>query len=454
MPSLGWTYPNAIDLTKASDRMALGFDEALLSYAMTDFKETNLSSFDATAAVQFSPINPFLVAANIRGRITVWHTGSNRQLATLQLATPTRSDIDLAFSADGGRLAASNADRIQIWDLTKADEKTIMTGHNGAIPCAAFHPSDPLLATGGKDDEVRFWNPFTGQQLCSRNVGEAVQTLTFSPDGRLLAVGCMGRAGAPHLRLIDVNSSDKQIIYEAKLAMGQVYSLAWSNTSAGLYLAGCGENGVALWKVSPRLPVQMTTEFELARNRCLATVANRQLEFLVWAEADNQLKAWDIAAGRDLLLDAPPMNQGWHGLSLLPDDESIIYVSKTGVAEVWNVKRNRRVDSFGAPGMFGAPHIALSPNGMWFAALTLDTISIWHRPTGKHVYTLRPETGAVWSLAWDPTNEHLAVGRSDGSLAIWPSGIFQQSRRNLPSRDWLGTKMTSRKPSETAFGRC
>jgi WD40 repeat protein len=426
-PSLGWTYPNAIDLTKAGDRMAIGFDEALLSYAMSNYKETNLSSFDATAAVRFSPTNPYLAAANIRGRITVWHTASNRQLATLRLPTPTRSEIDLAFSADGGRLAASNADRIQVWDLTKAEEKTVMTGHNGAIPGAAFHPNDPLLATGGKDDEVRFWNPYTGELLDSRNVGEAVEKLAFSPDGRLLAVGCMGRVGAPHLRIIDVNSSDKKVIYEAALDMGQVYSLAWSQAGTQLYLAGSGEHGVALWKVSAGQLVQLETEFELERYRCLATVVNRKLGFLVWAEGDNRLKAWDLTAGREMPLDAPDMNQGWHGLSLLPDGESIIYVSETGVAEVWDIKRNRRIGTFAETNTFGAPHIALSPNGVWFAALTeLDTVSIWHRPTGKHVYTLRPETGAVWSLAWDPTSEHLAVGQSDGSLAIWHLPAIQK----------------------------
>ena len=179
--------------------------------------------------------------------------------------------------------------------------------------------------------------------------------------------------------------------------------------------------------MSPGLPVQMETEFELARSRCLATILNRKLGFLVWAEADNRLKAWDLAAGREAPLDAPDMNQGWHGLALLPDGESIIYVSKTGVAEVWNVKQNRRIDTLGEPGTFGAPHIALSPNGIWFAALTqLDTVSVWHRPTGKHVFTLRPETGAVWSLAWDPTSEHLAVGQSDGSLAIWHLPVIQK----------------------------
>ena len=425
--SLGGTYPNAIGLTTSGDRMVIGFDEALLKFAMVDYQQTNLSHSDATLAVAFSATNPYLVAANIRGRITVWHTASNRQLATLHLPTSTRSQISLSFSADGSRMAASNTDSIQVWNFTRADEKTVLTGHNGAIPCAAFHPKGRLLATGGKDDEVRFWDPVTGKLVGSRNLGEAVQSLAFSPDGLILAVGCMGRAGAPHFRLIDVNSTDMKVIHEAKLGLGEVYSLAWSESSNGLYLAGCGEHGVALWKVSPGLPPHLTTEFELERSRCLATILNSKLGFCVWAERENNLNEWDLVTRKAAPLHAPNMNQGWHGLALLPDGQSIIYVSKTGAAEIWDVKKNRHVATIGEPETFGAPHIALSPNGMWLAALTqLDTVSIWHRPTSKHVFTLRPETGAVWSLAWDPTSEHLAVGQSDGSLAVWHLPVIQK----------------------------
>jgi WD40 repeat protein len=218
-----------------------------------------------------------------------------------------------------------------------------------------------------------------------------------------------------------------KVIYEAKLAMGEVNSLAWSKSRAGMYLAGCGEDGVALWKVSPSPTVRMETVFELPRLRCLATIVNRELGFVIWAERENCLKKWDIATGREAPLHAPDMNQGWHGLALLPDGESMTYVSKVGAAEVWNVKLNRRIDTLGEPGTFGAPQVALSPNGVWFAALTQDdTVSVWHRPTRKHVYTLRPETGAVWALAWDPTSEHLAVGRSDGSLAVWHLPAIQK----------------------------
>ena len=95
-----------------------------------------------------------------------------------------------------------------------------------------------------------------GEPIGSRNLGEAVQTLAFSPDGRMLAVGCMGRVGAPHLRLIDVNSRIRRLSTKRSLDMGEVYSLAWSQSRDGLYLAGCGESGVALWKVSPGLPAR------------------------------------------------------------------------------------------------------------------------------------------------------------------------------------------------------
>ena len=148
---------------------------------------------------------------------------------------------------------------------------------------------------------------------------------------------------------------------------------------------------------------------------------------MVWVQDERRLKAWDVLARRELALHAPNMLQGWHGLSFLPDGHSIIYVASAGVAEVWDVENDRRINSFGKPGTFSAPHIAVSPNGKWLAALTQpDTVSVWNVPNGRHLFSMRPETGTIWSLAWDASNTQLAVGQSDGGLAVWHLPVIKR----------------------------
>jgi WD40 repeat protein len=418
MPSLGDTYGNDIDVTVQGDLMAIGFDEALLIYGMEDFQRINYSGIDSTKAVAFSPTNPYLATANIRGWISIWNSVTNRPLATLQHARQRTSRDDLAFSADGKYLASSNASSIQVWNLAIADEKLVLTGHRGGIPCAAFDPQGTFLATGGKDDVVRIWNPATAELLRTFNLGEAIQSVAYSTDGRLLAVGCIGKPGASHLRILDAKSGRK--LYEADATLSDVYSLSWADGRNGTFLAGSGPQSVSLWLVPPGDPLRLEPVITIERNRCLATVLSKNANWMVWVEDDATLQAWDIANNRPHPLHAPAMRQGWHGLACLPDGESIVSVNKLGAVEVWNVRQDRHVGSLGKPGTCSAPQIALSPNGKWLAAIIeQNTISVWHMPTKEHVYSIRPEPSTVWSLAWDPAGEQLAVGQSDGGLAVW-----------------------------------
>jgi WD40 repeat protein len=39
--------------------------------------------------------------------------------------------------------------------------------------------------------------------------------------------------------------------------------------------------------------------------------------------------------------------------------------------------------------------------------------------TGKSLYTLPEEPGAVWFLAWSPDSQRLAVSRANGDISIW-----------------------------------
>jgi WD40 repeat protein len=414
--SLGQSYSNAIDVSGPRERLATGFDDALLLYDLAKNEPTNFYGIDSTKAVAFSRRSPYLAVANIRGGISVWNSETMHHMATLYHPNPGKSREDLTFSGDVSHLASSNRQTIQIWDLTKGDERIIAGGHRGGASTSMFAPGRSVLATGAKDRRIRFWDLEDGSMQDELQLGEAVQSLAYSPDGEVLAVGSLGREGAPHFRLLDAESKQEQT--SVALPMGHVYSVAWAGRGERRLLAASGRHGVALWNAADA--TALVPLLSLPREWCFATTLSADGRWLVWVQDEQVLCAWDIAGNRERLLRAPAMVQGWHGIAFLPGSANLVFIAGNGSAEIWNVAKDQHVDSFGAPGTFKSPHLAVSPDGQWFAAIIeQDRIAVWHLPTKKHVYSLRVDSGAVWSLAWDPSSERLAVGQSDGGLAIW-----------------------------------
>ena len=92
--------------------------------------------------------------------------------------------IDLAWSPDGALLAAASAaGGISLFDATTGELKHALPGHADGANALAWMPAvqrpenggptSDLLATGGQDGCVRFWNPITGAQTAEAKLGNA-----------------------------------------------------------------------------------------------------------------------------------------------------------------------------------------------------------------------------------------------------------------------------------------
>ncbi|XP_018317021.1 echinoderm microtubule-associated protein-like 2 isoform X6 [Mycetomoellerius zeteki] len=66
-----------------------------------------------------------------------------------------------------------------------------MLGHAEEVWGLAAHPTLPQFATAGHDRLLQMWDSLSHTVVWSKDIGEQAQSITFSPDGNIIVVGCV-----------------------------------------------------------------------------------------------------------------------------------------------------------------------------------------------------------------------------------------------------------------------
>ena len=152
-------------------------------------------------SVTFSP-DGRLLAAGGRGTVILWDVSTRERVAMLPVEDANWTFDSVTFSPDGRLLAAGGNPWTPVVKLWNVSTRRSITTLSGKAP-AVFSPDGrliasigvPLVRKGGKSSKpshvVKLWNVSTGQSIASIVGGNSgiPGTMTFSSDGRLLAVG-------------------------------------------------------------------------------------------------------------------------------------------------------------------------------------------------------------------------------------------------------------------------
>ena len=139
--------------------------------------------------VAIAPDGTFLCVSTHSGTLRRWQTGDPPQPHEWP-AGHSGNIWGVAFAPDSNRLASVGGRELKLWDLRQRQELRKWDVHDGPVLTVAWSPDGSLLATAGAGNEVRLWNPETGERTGTMLGGNtSIATLAFSPDGSHLVGG-------------------------------------------------------------------------------------------------------------------------------------------------------------------------------------------------------------------------------------------------------------------------
>ena len=130
----------------------------------------------------FHPANDILASAG-NDAIRFWHVESG-QAEQEWSAEDGAGFLSLAFSPDGSILVAGD-DVGRLWRLENdvwAEVEEAQGIHQSGITALAYHPTEPILASGSWDQSIVFWDTQTFDVISKHQEHEPfVTSLAFRP---------------------------------------------------------------------------------------------------------------------------------------------------------------------------------------------------------------------------------------------------------------------------------
>jgi WD40 repeat protein len=412
-----------------------------------------------------SPDASRMVSVGSGGGIAFWDTGRFRTPLRPRLLSYQRMHQDhgraAAYSPDG-RLAASGAEDIIVWDAIKMT-KLARLSHPANVMSLAFSPDSRWLVSSHADGTILQWDATERELAASFNGhSDSVRAIAVSPDGKRAA-----SAGADRSVIVwDLAEGRKEMVLEGHER--RATAVAFSSDSDEL--ASCDMDGaVIVWNLAERrqrLSLPLPERREDQASYCLAlspdgkwlatsfgvyNLAERRLavDFPAYEDgnyrqvygidfsADGRHMVCVTAAGEALLWDA----QRWKLIAIdhaktqsqksnlvsvrfSPDGGRFVTGEDQGAVRLWRVEPLEQIAIIGRHDA-RIKSVAFSPNGREVASASDDqTICLWDTGGRKLIARVGTHTSPVLSVAFSPDGKRLVSGEHDRSVRLY-------TRRNV-----------------------
>ena len=213
---------------------------------------------------------------------------------------------------------------LELWDTHTGEPIYTFKGHRETLTTVTFSPDGKILASGSLDDTIRLWNPTTGEHLATfYGHSDDVNSIVFSPDGQTL-------------------------------------------------VSGSDDDTIKLWNPSAEVLATLTGHAD----DVTSVVFSPDGKLLASGSGDDTIRLWNPTNGEQLAI-----------LEGHEDDVT---------------------------------SVAFSVDGRALASGSIDdSVRLWNSTTGEQLATFNGHRDAVNSVAFSPDGITLASGSDDGTTLLW-----------------------------------
>ena len=254
---------------------------------------------------------------------------------------------------------------VRLWDVPAKSVTSSWNAHRGYVFVSRFSPSGQWLVTAGGDGLVKLWKLPQTEPVKTLKHSNAVRSLVFSRDEKLLFVGDQDGG----LRAWPLDSEQPAVETQQD---GAIFSVGLSPDGQTLATAG-SDKVVRLWNAKT---LTQKLSLEGHAGPIYGLMFHPQGGRLVSVGWDHMVRIWDTATG--VPIKSWPAHDG----------------------DIWSV--------------------AYSPDGTKLATGGTDgAVILWDAETGKQLATFLGHKNAVHTVAFNHDGTLLASGGRDGAARIW-----------------------------------
>lgn len=244
---------------------------------------------------------------------------------TVQLRGHTEPILAVAFDPSGKRAATAGMDRsIRVWDLEEGKQLWAAGPGDEAVTAVAFDASGETVAAGDRGFQVRLWKVKDGELLRRRPHPDQVSSLSFSPDGKWLAVA--GASGETAVYPTGDEGPSKCDL--------RARSVAFSD--GGKYLVSATATGAITATEFPACKKKKETS--TAPHLPFGAASSKATLYATRNGAEAQVLLWDALGGR-MLGKLDQQGAGVTSVSFSADGKRALVTSEDGKARLYDVDK-------------------------------------------------------------------------------------------------------------------